>query len=369
MTWMFPFLARLLGPVRSPSERQTTEYDRPSQINILIPAHNEESSLPGTLKSILAAIPHARLVSGSTEFRIIVGSDGSTDLTADVARSFGPGVEVIEFDQQGKWNTIRALTQKVARDSSPSDWIILADAGILWPEAFLASTLPVLSDPSLMALAPTYRTPDASLAERTVWAIETHFKNFESSLGGPVSIHGATVLYRTVDLARAFESLDGKSWLNDDVVVPLTLRALFPEKRILYSPAVGVYDQIGDSKSGAVAPSDFRRRRRLVLGNLQWIRAVLPGVFRANPVAGLLAMRRVFRVLWAYWLLALAAAALGFLTASLSMTALSVMGALVFGATVALKRPLLRMLPPLWASFMTPYYFLFENDSHRMVWK
>lgn len=43
----------------------------------------------------------------------------------------------------------------------------------------------------------------------------------------------------------------------------------------------------------------------MVIGNLQWIRSVLLPVFARDWRVGLIALRRVFRVLWAYWVGAL----------------------------------------------------------------
>src|SRR5690606_4977482 len=43
------------------------------------------------------------------------------------------------------------------------------------------------------------------------------------------------------------------------------------------------------------------RRNRLMSGNIEWIRLVLPRVFKRNLLVGLIALRRVFRVFWGYW--------------------------------------------------------------------
>jgi hypothetical protein len=39
----------------------------------------------------------------------------------------------------------------------------------------------------------------------------------------------------------------------------------------------------------------------MLKGNLQWARSLFLDCLRQNPVAGILAGRRLFRVLWAYW--------------------------------------------------------------------
>lgn len=58
-------------------------------ISIVIPAHNEEQVIGRCLRSILAGADPG-------EFEIVVVTNGCTDRTAEVARSFGPGVTVVD---------------------------------------------------------------------------------------------------------------------------------------------------------------------------------------------------------------------------------------------------------------------------------
>ncbi len=62
---------------------------------IIIPAHNEEASIGRCLAALLSG-SHPR------EFEIIVACNGCTDRTAEVARSFGPQVHVIEIETGNK---------------------------------------------------------------------------------------------------------------------------------------------------------------------------------------------------------------------------------------------------------------------------
>ena len=65
----------------------------------MIPAHNEESVIERCLASILG--DH-----GSNEFEIIVVCNGCTDSTAEVARAFGPRVDVVETETRSKTNAL-----------------------------------------------------------------------------------------------------------------------------------------------------------------------------------------------------------------------------------------------------------------------
>ncbi|HUP57639.1 MAG TPA: glycosyltransferase [Bdellovibrionota bacterium] len=360
MTWLFPVISRLVSPslaggaIRS---RKTSPAKLPS-IAVLIPAHDEESSIRRTLRSVEVAIAAARRRGLLEDAKIIVGADGCTDSTARVARSLG--AEVIESrEKSGKWKSISRLI----RSAQGADWVILADAGIVWPRHFLLEALPLMADPALVSIAPTYRAPSAGALETLVWNVERHFKSLEVPLGGPISIHGATVCYRRRECLTALRHLGPKAWLNDDVVLPLTLRALFPALRIHYLASVGVYDDLGSGH--ARASREFGRRRRMVYGNLQWIHGLLPAVFERNSAAALLALRRAFRVLWAYWGLALVAGT----AALLDPFIVQVGFALGLAGAVSLRGPFVRLWDSARASWLAPFYFFSVRNLGGVVWK
>jgi hypothetical protein len=118
-----------------------------------------------------------------------------------------------------------------------------------------------------------------------------------------VTVHGASVIYRKKNLVQAFQGLQGRVWLNDDVVVPLSLRLADPAGVIEYLRGNGREGWVRDLGLRAEVDVEFRRRRRMVVGNLQWIRGLLLPRLLENPMVTLIASRRVFRLLWAYWVL------------------------------------------------------------------
>jgi glycosyltransferase involved in cell wall biosynthesis len=265
------------------------------RIDIIIPAHNESTHLGATLTSIKQSIHYLRTRPQNRPVPLIVihvGADGCTDNTCQVVRRF-PMVSLTRFEEKiGKW----AVIKRMVEDSS-SDWVMLVDAGTLWPERFLLDAFERICTRSkdIMAIAPSYRPQKAGWLHRMLWGMEITLKRLEAFCGGPVSLHGATVGYKTSFLKKALVSLGNTLWLNDDVVIPLTLRALYPKGVILYP--------VGEVRDAGVEQHqlDLGRRRRLLLGNLQWVRALLPSCLRRNPIAGLVAGRRLFRLLWAYW--------------------------------------------------------------------
>lgn len=65
-------------------------------LTIVIPALNEELAIGGTIRRCIEAIPSIRARGGVSQVEIVVVSDGSTDDTARIARSFET-VKVLEF--------------------------------------------------------------------------------------------------------------------------------------------------------------------------------------------------------------------------------------------------------------------------------
>lgn len=377
MTWFFPALGRTVSAVRRKPRLTFLNNDgnhnlAPAAVAILIPAHNEEAVLGKTLGSIARAVAVAKQQFPHTCFRLKVGADGCSDHSGKLAAEFG--AEVFEFEQQGKWKTLEFLV----RDSGEAEWVILADAGVLWEERLLVDAMREFSSPEVMAVAPTYRNPHAGRVEEMLWLFERTMKSLENATGGPVSIHGATVMYRREPLVEVLDELDrlGSEWLNDDVVVPLALRTRYPERRIRYLSEVGVHDQ---PASAGKMSREFGRRRRMVIGNIQWMLALFPAALRRDPVVSILAMRRIFRLFWAYWgvIAGLGVAAMAVLEADRRLgsgAAGTFLAICVASVPLALsisriRRPLRGLLDAAVASLLAPLYLLAGRRRAAAGWK
>lgn len=346
MTFLFPLVAAIMSPPRVRASKPSPE---PRHISILIPAHNEEALLPTTLASILDAIHEAKHFTACS-FRILVGADGCTDHTETTATSMGAEV-ITKPTQTGKWATILTLVA----NCQESEWTVLADCGVTWPKDFLARLFPLLTRRDLLGVAPTYRNDTSGLVERLVWWIERAIKTVESMCGGPVSVHGATVCYRTVELTSTLHFLSAHHWLNDDIVIPMCLRALNPSKSLEYAAHLTVNESAVPYRPST---REFPRRRRLVHGNIQWIRYLWGTIWRHNYVAAILAGRRVFRLLWGYWAV-FTALALALTVGALDLPAPVLLSlATLLIAPFFLVEQLQRLFQSGVASLLAPYYFI-----------
>jgi glycosyltransferase involved in cell wall biosynthesis len=338
---------------------------------VLIPAHNEASKLSFTIETVKQAIEHARIRIPALRSRIIVAADGCSDSTAQVARRWG--AEVLELNEQhGKWRALARLIE----ESGDFEWIVFADSGVVWERDFLVRILPFCGEEDVMGIAPAYVNQSGGFLESLFWYFERHLKEIEADAGGPVSMHGATVLYRKKEACQALHDIGIKeNWLNDDVVLPLVMRALNPDKRIRYVSDVAVSDHPLAVDRKSKAKRELGRRKRMALGNIQWISGLYPRIWSSNHLVGVLALRRVFRLFWAYWgltfvaVLALTGAQYLQATPRVWLAALIVVGST--GASVYFLTDALRKwFDAAWASLTAPYYLVFRRRAlERAVWR
>ncbi|MGZ3651878.1 MAG: glycosyltransferase family 2 protein [Bdellovibrionota bacterium] len=283
-------LACVAGPLfRGRGARAPATGGRGSLL-VLIPAHNEALTLAETLKSV-------RVAAGAGA-RIIVGADQCSDSTEAIARA--GGAEVIQVSFRSKWKTLATM----AKLAESGDWVALVDSGAVWPASLFSDLDPILADPATMALAPAYFPRNASRLERLLWQVEAFWKRGENRAGGPVSTHGATVFYRAEVLSAAFKYLERfgrEQWLNDDIALPFAARILFPGSYLRYWCPSDVNRRISDSGLREDVPQ-AARRRRMVAGNLEWALTLFPAALLASPGSALVALRRVLRIFWAYWM-------------------------------------------------------------------
>lgn len=298
-TILFPAVAAIVQQLKP--KRKAKSFNGQGQeirtIDILIPAHNEESHLSLTLTSIISAVDELKSVHGADiNVQIIVAADSCTDKTEQIALLFAN--KVILVQNKSKYRTLENLA-----DQSVADWVCLVDVGTIWPKELLVSFLnQVKNNPKAMAFAPSYKTlQKASQFMNHLWFIERGIKDLENLAGGPVSVHGATVLYQREPLIRVLKQIKYKDWLNDDVVIPMCLRALNENSEIIYSN--DEQTKIVDIEQREIkTQSQQKRRIRIVAGNIQWILGLLPFVMSKNKVVGLVSLRRLFRVFWAWWI-------------------------------------------------------------------
>jgi dolichyl-phosphate beta-glucosyltransferase len=128
----------------------------PLNLTVVIPAFNEEKRLPGTLAAML---PFLR---GRGEpFEIVVVDDGSTDLTAEVARGAGEEVRVL----QNPGNRGKGYSVRNGMLNARGAWRLMSDADLSTPIEELDTLKGALRGDAQIAIA-SRSIPGARLEKR-----------------------------------------------------------------------------------------------------------------------------------------------------------------------------------------------------------
>jgi cellulose synthase/poly-beta-1,6-N-acetylglucosamine synthase-like glycosyltransferase len=267
-------------------------------VEIWIPAHNEEHVISQTLHSIQKTTRELEKIT------IGVACNGCTDNTVNLVQK--ENVKLLELPAIGKWKTIEHIILQ-----SKSEWIGFVDAGTIWDPLLLNGELKQwFNDSNLVGFTLEYSLPKMGLLEKLYWNIESFFKSFEEKMGGLVTVSGFSMFFKRTELTNAIQFLKTEfgevSWLNDDVIIPLTLRFLYPSKKIKIfrnslQPSLSFIDLgLSDGKN------EKNRRVRMMRGNLQWIRRFVPLFFRLNYFSMnrllilVLISRKAVKIIWAY---------------------------------------------------------------------
>jgi cellulose synthase/poly-beta-1,6-N-acetylglucosamine synthase-like glycosyltransferase len=287
---LFARVPQLLSPLQIPLS---------SPISILIPAHNEEDKIGETLRSLWGEISDSGI-----EARVIVALDRCTDQTENKLTPWlsRMPLKATEVDFGSKWQTLKHL---LAQASPESEWIVYVDAGTTWEPGVLKKLYGRMSgDLNASVLAPSYQILGGSFLSRAFWLFESIVKTFENRLGGPISVHGATVAFRKSVLEKVFRELGTDfEFKNDDIILPLAARIYFPRLKTVYLPNAHIFDHAVREKLDF--STQLKRRKRMVLGNLQWIRWLFNSKAMTTQILAVSA-RRILRPFWVYGFVLLA---------------------------------------------------------------
>src|SRR5579864_212785 len=266
-------------------------------VSIVVPAHNEADVIERKIRNVLSLdYPYDK-------FEIFVVSDGSTDGTAEIVQSLADGVRVrclVFRENRGKIAALNASIPGVK-----GEIVVFSDASALFAANAVRELVANFADPGVGVVSGTYKVLKASeaqlgKAEDFYWKYETFLKVQESALGYLVGGHGQILAIRS-----HLYPFPAPGVINDDYVIPL--RIMHEGHRSVYEPRAVAYEE-------AEEMGGFKRRIRIMAGNLQqlremrellWPSQVLPLFFIVShkaarllvPLAmGLLAVTNVFLI-------------------------------------------------------------------------
>jgi cellulose synthase/poly-beta-1,6-N-acetylglucosamine synthase-like glycosyltransferase len=268
-------------------------------VSVIVPAHNEESAIEAKIENLLASgYPRERL-------EILIGSDGSSDLTEEIVRRFAhAGVGLLSFpQQQGK-----SAMQNGLVAAASGEILVFTDADCLLPHGALACLVENFGDlrVGLVTARPCYR----NRSQTTVTANEGLYLRYETWLREQESERGILAMASgsLFAMRRAlWRPLDPA--LGDDFVLPLQVARAGMKNRL--DPRVAVVTQLAQNRAGSM----LRMKTRIIGKDFRALlaHADLLDPFRYGAVAAALWSHKLLRWLVPYFLLGLFAGNAGLL--------------------------------------------------------
>ncbi len=248
-------------------------------ITVLLTVHNEDAVIRQRLENILLCeYPPERL-------SIVVASDGSTDATNSIIRSFcDRGVRLYQSPGLGK-----TATQNAAISTIESDVIVFTDADVRFEPEFLRIIARNFSNHDVGAvdgrlLYSSQPTLDVQTCQGYYWNYELRLRDLESQLGILAVVAGCCFALRR----SLFLTMDPA--IGEDCIVPLDVAAL--GFKVIHEPAARAWVRLEDDEA-----MTMRRRVRMTLRNWQgtWTRSELLNPLRSPGYAFALWSHKLLR--------------------------------------------------------------------------
>ncbi|MEO8464693.1 MAG: glycosyltransferase [Gammaproteobacteria bacterium] len=279
---LYPLALALLASTRNDSIDRNTTFN--GSISFVLVAHNEETRIGQRIVELSNLL---RACGGRGE--IVVVSDGSTDTTAEVARSHASsGVRVMELPH----NIGKAAALTHGCSTATGDILIFADARQRWAADAVEKLIRNFSNAAVGAVGGELvieRVGGLMAGVGLYWRYEKWLRRTESRVHSTVGLSGAIAAVR-----RALFCSIPPNTVLDDVYWPL--RVTMKGYRVIHEDAAKAFDRPSDARG------EFRRKVRTLAGNFQLI-ARLPSALLPyrNPIWICFISHKVLRLLvpWA----------------------------------------------------------------------
>jgi cellulose synthase/poly-beta-1,6-N-acetylglucosamine synthase-like glycosyltransferase len=228
----YPLAAALIARLRT---RTVRKADVTPSVTVIIPAHDEKGVIGARLDNLLA------LDYPAEQLEVLVVSDGSTDGTDEVVRTYGarePCVRLLALPRGGK---LAALNRAVGE--TERDVVAFSDANSSWAPDALRKLVRNLADPDVAYVCGKLRLEraDGTNREGVYWRYELWLRKNESALGSITGGNGAIYAVRRTDyVAHRF----GQDLGLPDAMVKRGKRAVYePEAIATEKPATNLEDE------------------------------------------------------------------------------------------------------------------------------
>jgi cellulose synthase/poly-beta-1,6-N-acetylglucosamine synthase-like glycosyltransferase len=269
----YPLLLWLLARVGR-TRGTTAAGDRTPPLSLIVAARDEEAVIADKVRNALALdYPRERL-------ELIVASDGSTDATAERARSAGADV-VLELPHRGK-----VRTQDAGVEAATGEVLVFSDANTrLEPDA-ARRLVDALADGVGYVCGHVHFTREGGAnQEGAYWRYEMAVRALESRLGSVTAGNGG--LYAT--RREAYVQVDPR--MGHDLSLPFNM--VKRGWRAVYEPRAR-----GTEKMTPTTEDEYRRKRRMM--SRTWLILLRSGILSPRGYRPLYALQIVSHRLLRY---------------------------------------------------------------------
>ncbi len=231
-------------------------------VSLLICAYNEEEVIAEKIQNSLA------LNYPSSKLHIAVASDGSSDKTAEIARSFS-GESVTLFDYKERTGKIGAILKTVPCLSS--DVIVFSDANTMYAPDAVKKLVRSFNDAEVGAVSADVIMQNEETtfgrSESSYYSYERWIQRKESEIGSIIGADGGMYAIR-----RELFKAPSPNIILDDFVI--SMNVALQGKRVVFDE-----DAIGFEMSTITHKAEFFRKSRVVAGAVQALKQAegIPG--------------------------------------------------------------------------------------------
>jgi cellulose synthase/poly-beta-1,6-N-acetylglucosamine synthase-like glycosyltransferase len=239
----YPLLLRGLVALFGRRADSAPEPAELPSVSLIVPAHDEEQVIVRKVANARALdYPGGRL-------EVVVASDGSSDRTAELARSAGADL-VLELPRGGK---VAALNRAVRE--ARADILAFSDANSYWRPDALRRLVARFADERVGYACGQVRFEggEGGNQEGLYWRYEMAVRSLETRLGGITAGNGGIYAVRR----DAYIELDPSRGQDIGFPFELTKRGW----RAVYEPAA-----IAEERMAPTVEGEFRRKRRMMWG-------------------------------------------------------------------------------------------------------
>lgn len=256
-------LVALRSVIRRPVGRRPIE----PFVSVLVPAYNESHVIAEKIRNVMAIDYPA------DRYELVVACDGPTDGTAEIVRSMADGRRVRTFIFQQNRGKLHVLNEVVPQ--LQGEIVAFSDASSMLEPGALRALVASFADPKVGAVSGIYRVQKKDAAhlgrqEDFYWMYETFLKKQEAALGSILGCHGSLYAIR-----RKLYPNPRPDTINDDYVIPL--RIVQKGYRVAYEPAAVAHEEAHEM-------GGFGRRVRIMAGNIEQLREIVPLVWPPRPL-------------------------------------------------------------------------------------